>query len=202
MNAIVFGDVYTGTGYPTWLRNQAFFSGLNTGEVFAVPTTAGGKAQKLVSHPGTVVFMDQGPDGRMYFADISNGTISRWQMSTPNYDLRLDLNRDRGGSTDDLNGSVVSDDIFVFLQGSSTGVQQVQFLVDGRSVNVDSGTPWDLVGGNDRFARPFNTNTLSDGVHTISAVITFTDTSTAATVTDSFTVRNGTSAALAPDQVF
>lgn len=200
MNAIVFGDVYTGSAYPSWLQNQAFFSGLNTGEVFVVPTTAGGTASKLFSHPGTIVFMDQGPDGRMYFADISNGTIGRWQISTPNFDLRLDSNSDRVGSTD-LSGSTVSGNIFVFLQGEATGVQQVQFLIDGRSVNVDRSAPWDLVGGNSNQARPFDTRKLSDGDHSISAIINFTDGRTVTSVTDSFWVQNGTSAPLAPDQL-
>jgi hypothetical protein len=201
MNAIVFGDVYTGQVSPTWLQNRAFFSSLYTGEVFAVPTTAGGTAARLTSYPGTIVFMDQGPDGRMYFADISNGTIGRWQFSTPsNFDLRVDANKDRVGSND-LNGALVSGDVFVFLQGDPAGVQQVQFLIDGRSVNVDRSAPWDLVGGNPTQARPFDTQTLADGVHSISAIINFSDGRTVATVTDSFTVKNATGAALAPDQV-
>jgi glucose/arabinose dehydrogenase len=200
VQAIVYGDVYTGSLYPSWLQNQAFFSNLTTGEVFAIPTAGGTTETKLMKYAGTIVFMDQGPDGQMYFADISNGIIGRWQLSTPNLDLRLDRDKDRAGSMD-LNGSQVSGDIYVFLQGDSTGVQQVQFLVDGRPVNTDLSAPWDLVGGTAKQARPFDTKTLENGVHSISAIIDFSD-GRSATVTDSFTIANGTtSAALAPDHI-
>jgi hypothetical protein len=83
MQAIVFGDVYTGSAYPTSLQDRAFVSNLTTGDVYTVSTLdPAATIEKLTTYGGTIVFMDQGPDGLMYYADISNGRIGRWQITT------------------------------------------------------------------------------------------------------------------------
>jgi hypothetical protein len=124
----------------------------------------------------------------MYFADIANGVIGRWQISLPAYDLRVDFDPDRAGSVD-LAGATVRGDIHVFLDGDRTEVRQVEFLIDGKSVNIDRNAPWDLVGGNANRAQPFDTKTLAEGTHSISAIASFDDGRTVR-VTDDFTVDN------------
>ncbi|MDB5426163.1 MAG: hypothetical protein JWR43_138, partial [Phenylobacterium sp.] len=102
---------------------------------------------------------------------------------------------DRIGSTD-LAGATVAGNMYVFLGGDLTGIQRVEFRVDNRAVNTDRSAPWDLVGGNAGAAQPFDTRSLTDGAHSVSAIITFSN-AQSATVTDSFVVNN-TSAALMP----
>lgn len=196
MQAIVFGDIYTGSVYPAWLADRAFVASLTTGDVFAVSTVdPAASVEKLTTYGGTIVFMDQGPDGLMYFADLTNGRIGRWQITSSAQDLRLDRDPDRIGSTD-LAGATVAGNMYVFLGGDLTGIQRVEFRVDNRAVNTDRSAPWDLVGGNAGAAQPFDTRSLTDGAHSVSAIITFSN-AQSATVTDSFVVNN-TSAALMP----
>jgi glucose/arabinose dehydrogenase len=188
-NAIVFGDVSTGTAYPSWLQGRAFFSNLSNGEVYSVnsndPTAS---VAQLTQHNGTIVFMDQGPDGRMYYADIYNGTIGRWQITSPTIDIRLDTDPDRSGAVD-LNNATVTGNMYVFLGGNTSGVRQVQFLIDGAPTSLDTRAPFDLVGGNNNRSQAFDTRTLAEGEHTLSAVATYNDGRTAS-VTDTFIVDN------------
>ena len=195
MQAIVFGDIYTGSIYPAWLQDRAFVASLTTGEVFAVSTTNPAAAvEKLTTYAGTIVFMDQGPDGLIYFANLTGGQIGRWQISSPAADLRLDRDPDRIGSTD-LSGATVAGNIYVFLGGDVNGVQQVEFRVDNRTVSIDRSAPWDLVGGTASAARPFDTTTLANGSHSVSAIVTYSS-GQAASVTDSFFVSNPSATAL------
>jgi glucose/arabinose dehydrogenase len=198
MQAIVLGDVYDGATYPEALRNDLFFASLTTGEVFTVDMDDPSRTvQELTQHAGAIVFMDEGPDGLMYFADIANGTIGRWQvtgtaeapeptvtadlaLSAPDYDLRLASNPNFRRS-EDLDGATLDGrNDFVFLAGDTANVRRVEFAVDGRVVRTDWDAPWTAGGGfgSGRGQDDLDIAGLTEGEHLLSARVVFTDDST------------------------
>lgn len=69
-----------------------------------------------------------------------------------------------------LDGQVVSGDIFVFVTTLNEVINRVRFYVDGDLVQTENIVEWDLAGtADDGGADPFDTTTLTDGTHTISA---------------------------------
>jgi Purple acid Phosphatase, N-terminal domain/Calcineurin-like phosphoesterase/Viral BACON domain len=94
-----------------------------------------------------------------------------------------------------LGGRTVSGNIYVFTV-PETGVAQVRFYVDdptrsGTPFMVENRGPYDLAGTNTstRLANPFNTRTLANGSHTVTAAIDLTTGGTEV-VTSGFTVQN------------
>jgi hypothetical protein len=94
-----------------------------------------------------------------------------------------------------LGGRTVSGNIYVFTVPEA-GVSQVRFYVDdpsrsGTPFIVEARAPYDLAGTNTntRLANPFNTRTLANGSHTVTAAI---DRTTGGTdvITSGFTVQN------------
>ena len=91
-----------------------------------------------------------------------------------------------------LAGRTVSGNIYVFVSPES-GITQARFFIDNTSATgtpfqTENMAPWDLAGG-DSGANPYDTRTLSNGAHSITASITLT--SGATTVTSaSFTINN------------
>ncbi len=72
-------------------------------------------------------------------------------------------------------GEVLSGDIFsslIFLPPNN-GIRAVEFFIDGNFINYESSAPYDLKGTRRGRSRPFNTGTLSDGSHTLEAVVIF-----------------------------
>ena len=81
IQAIVVGEVYTGSLYPGLLRNDLFFSSLTAGQVFSVDVNAPARnVSLLATQNATIVSVEHGPDGALYYADIVSGTIGRWQI--------------------------------------------------------------------------------------------------------------------------
>jgi glucose/arabinose dehydrogenase len=83
INAIVLGDVYTGSTYPAQYRNNLFYNDLGRGIVSHVSFNANGS----VSSVGTfatghrlVVQIRQGPDQNLYYVDLDDGLIGRWRF--------------------------------------------------------------------------------------------------------------------------
>jgi glucose/arabinose dehydrogenase/N-acetylneuraminic acid mutarotase len=93
-----------------------------------------------------------------------------------------------------LDGRTVSGNIYVFTSNSA-GISAVRFFVDdpgmtGSPRRVDLLAPWDLGGeGSLGVAPPFDTRTLSNGVHRITAAIDRMD-GTTTVVTAQMTVNN------------
>jgi len=101
-----------------------------------------------------------------------------------------------------LDGLVVGNKVYVFVTGE-TSARQVRFFLDhpqdlledpdvaGTPSSVDTAAPYDFAGteanGN---AVAFDTKTLTDGPHTVTAAIDYAD-GTTEVVTSSFYVRNG-----------
>ncbi len=71
--------VYSGNVYPTALKGDLFFSDFSQGEVYTVDTSDRTDVKFLYFANGPVapVHFVQGPDGYMYYADISMGQVGR-----------------------------------------------------------------------------------------------------------------------------
>lgn len=92
-----------------------------------------------------------------------------------------------------LTSQTVSGNIYVFLSPES-GVKRVYFYLDnpsatGSAVWTESNAPWDFAGGTVAAAAPYNTATLPNGSHSITAKVWLTA-GGSTTVTSAFTVSN------------
>jgi hypothetical protein len=93
--------------------------------------------------------------------------------------LALSLNPDRSSAVR-LDGATVKAKIYVFVRTSKT-LDKVDFYLDGQSptkspVGTDEVPPYDFAGtAADGTALPYDTTNLTDGPHTIRAVLTWSD---------------------------
>lgn len=75
--AVILGDFYTGTIWPTEFHHALFFADHNLGWIKAMQ--ANGDVKQLVAGYKGIVDIKFGVDGNLYFASIGSGTISRVQ---------------------------------------------------------------------------------------------------------------------------
>ncbi|QDT13193.1 carbohydrate-binding domain-containing protein [Planctomycetes bacterium K23_9] len=83
INAIVLGDIYTGNQYPAEYQGDLFFNDLGQGIVRNISFDANGDVagvQTFTTGAQIVVQMVQGPDGFMYFVDLNDGLVGRWEF--------------------------------------------------------------------------------------------------------------------------
>lgn len=111
----------------------------------------------------------------------------------PEVDLVYSTSADRS-SPAGLDEAEVSDDIYVFVDPDDPRVSQVDFYINDPTMSAsparsDTSPPWDLVGGDETTADPFDTTLLADGAHTITADFTLT-TGADLTITSTFDVEN------------
>jgi glucose/arabinose dehydrogenase len=81
INAIVLGDVYTGTTYPLEFLGDLFFNDLGQGIVRNINFDANGNltlVQTFTTGAQIVVQIKQGPDGNLYYIDLNDGQVGRW----------------------------------------------------------------------------------------------------------------------------
>jgi glucose/arabinose dehydrogenase len=81
INAIVLGDVYTGSVYPEQYRGDLFFNDLGQGIVRNLSFDAAGgvaSVETFATGANVVVQINQGPDGRLYYVDLDDGVVGRW----------------------------------------------------------------------------------------------------------------------------
>jgi len=110
------------------------------------------------------------------------------------YRLDLSLSSNRSNPVP-LDGANASGAIYVFTTDTSTGVKRVRFWLDdptmsGSPRKTENGWPHDFNGSaGDKTAIAFDTTTLFDGAHSITASITRTD-GASVVVSSSFTVQN------------
>jgi len=92
----------------------------------------------------------------------------------------------------DLTGANLSGDAYVFLN-LETGVDAVDFFLDGEHVRTERLTPFDFAGTSVdvEFANPWDTTATFDGDHVIRAVVRFSD-ATTDTVDSVFAIDNAT----------
>jgi glucose/arabinose dehydrogenase len=84
IDAIVMGDVYTGTALPSKYSGDLFFNDLGNGIVRNANLDASGKVtsvETFATDAQYVVQIAQGPDGNLYYVDLDDGLVGRWQMS-------------------------------------------------------------------------------------------------------------------------
>ncbi len=100
-----------------------------------------------------------------------------------------------------LDGPVVSGDIYVFVD-QDAGLSQVKFYIDGTLVQTEGNAPWDLAGTeSNKNSRPYDTRSLTDGPHEISATLV-ADSGANIALSGSIVVDNNVAALLvSPDNV-
>jgi hypothetical protein len=88
INAIVLGDIYDGTTYPTEYVGDLFFNDLGQGIVRNVSFDAAGNVtsvEQFATGANVVVMIKQGPDGNLYYVnlyyvDLDDGEVGRWLL--------------------------------------------------------------------------------------------------------------------------
>jgi hypothetical protein len=125
------------------------------------------------------------------------------QAASNTYSLLVSSSPNRS-SPAPLSGKTVSDKIYVFTS-PETGVYKVRFYLDdpnltGTPRRVETSAPYDFAGGTVSTANPFDTTTVSDGSHTITAAVVLTSGSTEV-VNATFAISNNSGTARSPDQV-
>ncbi|MEZ6094126.1 MAG: PQQ-dependent sugar dehydrogenase [Pirellulaceae bacterium] len=81
INAIVLGDVYDGTAYPSKYQGNLFFNDLGQGIVRNIRFATDGRIEAIETFATGhryVVQMTLGPDQNIYYVDLDNGEIGRW----------------------------------------------------------------------------------------------------------------------------
>ncbi len=81
INAIILGDVYTGSTYPEQYVGDLFFNDLGQGIVRNVSFDTQGNITSVDTFSTgaqIVVHIQQGPDGNLYFIDLNDGQVGRW----------------------------------------------------------------------------------------------------------------------------
>ena len=81
INAIILGDVYTGSSYPESYQGDLFFNDLGQGIVRNVSFDADGNVTNVETFSTgarIVVHIQQGPDGNLYYIDLNDNKVGRW----------------------------------------------------------------------------------------------------------------------------
>ncbi|MEM9825440.1 MAG: PQQ-dependent sugar dehydrogenase [Planctomycetota bacterium] len=84
INAIVVGDVYRGSAYGSRYSDGIFYNDLGQGIVRFASINAGGalvNPSTFATGANVVVAMREGPDGRLYYVDLDDGTVGRWELA-------------------------------------------------------------------------------------------------------------------------
>ena len=113
-------------------------------------------------------------------------------VSASTYNLLVSKSSSRSSPVP-LAGQTVSGSIYVFT-GPDSGVSQVSFYLDdpnmvGAPRRTEGNAPYDFAGGTVSTASPFDTKTVVDGSHTISARLKLT-TGETTVIHAAFTVDN------------
>ncbi|WP_430438324.1 DUF4347 domain-containing protein [Neorhodopirellula lusitana] len=83
INAIVMGDVYRGTLYGSEYEGDVFFNDLGQGIVRHADVGPNGEltnVQTFTTGSSVVVAISQGPDGALYYVDLNDSTVARWEL--------------------------------------------------------------------------------------------------------------------------
>ena len=83
INAIVLGDIYSGNQYPEEYQGDLFFNDLGQGIVRNISFDNDGNVAGVgtfTTGANVVVQMVQSPDGYLYYVDLDDGTVGRWEF--------------------------------------------------------------------------------------------------------------------------
>lgn len=173
----------------------------------AATVTYDSVARKAILKPGTTLkagttytaTVKGGAGGVKDVAGNPLGADKNWSFttstSTPTpsiYELKVSANANRSGASA-LASATVSGNIYVFT-APDTGVIKVSFFLDDPTMSsppsrVETAAPFDFKGGTVSAANAFDTKTVSEGQHVISAKLFFSD-GTVKVVSAAFTVDN------------
>jgi Fibronectin type III domain len=103
-----------------------------------------------------------------YSTEVTANATST-EPATEDYQLLLSTNSDHSNAVT-LNGQSISGDVYIYLDPEAY-VAQVVFSIDGQTHNTENYAPYDL-------GIPFDTTSLANGTHTISALVRLQDGST------------------------
>ena len=84
INAIVLGDIYRGTNFPEEYQGDLFFNDLGRGIVRNVSFDESGNVTSVdtfATGANIVVQIVEGPDGSLYYVDLDDGLVGRWQFT-------------------------------------------------------------------------------------------------------------------------
>lgn len=135
--------------------------------------------------------LDGDSDPVLATANLFSDDASVLKNTTPT--LQLSRSANRTGPTP-LAGETVAGNIYIFASGEDPDFLRVNFYLDdpdksGESVRTELAAPFDSASGTVSTANAFNTNTLTNGEHTITAVFALTN-GTYRTITSTCTVAN------------
>ncbi|TWT87772.1 Quinoprotein glucose dehydrogenase B precursor [Neorhodopirellula pilleata] len=83
INAIVMGDVYRGSVYGSEYFGDVFFNDLGQGIVRHADVGPNGEISNVkifTTGSSVIVAISQGPDGSLYFVDLNDNTVGRWDL--------------------------------------------------------------------------------------------------------------------------
>ncbi len=83
INAIVVGDVYYGGAYGDAMQGNLLFNDLGQGIVRRLSLNPDGTVASVdvfATGANIVVDIAQGPDGLLYYVDLDNGKVGRWEV--------------------------------------------------------------------------------------------------------------------------
>ena len=179
----VSGDIYVFTSPDSGVDRVTFYLDGSSHKVEnASPYDFEGTAGSLAIPFDTTTLNDGQHDVRAVMDLIGGGieelfatfTVSNsGGGGTGSHNLLMSSSSNRSSAVS-LNGKTVSGDIYVFTSPDS-GVDRVTFYLDGRSHKVENLARFDFEGSAGSLAIPFDTTTLNDGPHQITAQIDLTD---------------------------
>ena len=119
--------------------------------------------------------------------EVVSATFSVGSVAVGPHRLLYSTSGDRSGARP-LDGAVLSGNVYVFLDTDARDVDRVRFYLDDPSMSgsprrTEDNAPWDFAGGSS-----FDTDSVSDGSHSITAAVEAPGGTTA--VTAGFIVRN------------
>jgi hypothetical protein len=93
-----------------------------------------------------------------------------------------------------LTDAVVHGTVYAYAEAGTTGVSRVRFYLDDPAMSrsprqVENNPPYDFAGGSSSVADPFDTGTIADGTHTVTAAVDLSVGETRV-VSATFTVAN------------
>ncbi len=84
INAIIMGDVYDGNTYPDKYDGDVFFNDVGRGIVSHANIDGAGNitgAEEFIRDSVFVVQMRTGPDGDLYYVDLNDGEVGKWEFA-------------------------------------------------------------------------------------------------------------------------
>ncbi|MDJ0903037.1 MAG: PQQ-dependent sugar dehydrogenase [Xenococcus sp. MO_188.B8] len=96
VNSIIMGDIYRGNAFPTEYQGDLFFNDLAQGIVRNISFDDLGNitdVDEFVTDTEFVVQMVQGPDDNLYFVELFNGVVGRWEFEKGPIELNTPITR-------------------------------------------------------------------------------------------------------------